>query len=71
MSFSSFDPVTKELLFGVYEAAWRLLSTTGRLPASEPARVRARQQLTRQLVAAADSGERDFERLKAKAIEEL
>ena len=36
MDLSSYDPTVKELLFRVYEAAWRELATSGRVAPSEP-----------------------------------
>lgn len=69
LSLLGSDPISRDLLFQVYAAAWRELALAGRVPPSERARNHARQRLTCQLAAAADSGERDFERLKAKAID--
>ena len=69
VSLSGFDTNTREVLFQVFAVAWRELAATGRVPPSENERNKIRQQVSRQLIAAAATGERDFERLKAKAID--
>jgi hypothetical protein len=56
--FSQYDAVTTELLYQVYDAAWLKVQTTGAASA----------QTKSQLVAAADTGERDFDLLKALAF---
>jgi hypothetical protein len=72
-SFSQFDPTTKALLDRAYDAAWRELVAAGALEVPLPLKVETRAQyrshLTRRLLAAAHGGERDFERLKALALE--
>ena len=72
-SFSQFDPATKALLDRAYDAAWRELEAAGTLevPPALKAEIRAqhRAQLTRQLLDAVHRGERDFERLKAFALD--
>ena len=68
MPFTQFDPATTNLLYRVYDAAWLTLGTAGNAAVSLPQRAATKEHLTRQLRAAANSGERDFERLKAWAL---
>ena len=68
MPFTQFDLATTNLLYRVYDAAWLTLGTTGSAAVSLPQRAATKEQLTCQLLAAANSGERDFERLKAWAL---
>jgi hypothetical protein len=65
--YAKFDPATKDLLCRVHHAALLELETADRLAVAQT-RAQHTAQLTRQLLAAADRGERDFERLKALAL---
>ena len=63
--FSTFDQATADLLCRVYDAVWQELEAAGSLAVTLPLKTKARARLTRRLIAAANSGERDFEQLKA------
>ena len=63
--FSTFDQATADLLGRVYDAVWQELEAAGSLAVTLPLKDRAKARLTRRLIAAANSGERDFEQLKA------
>jgi hypothetical protein len=66
--YSKFDPVTKDLLCRVHHEVLLELETVERFLGAE-IRAQHTAQLTRKLLAAADRGERDFERLKVLALE--
>jgi hypothetical protein len=63
--FSTFDQATNDLLCRVYDAVWQELEAAGSLAVTLPLKAEAKARLTRRLIAAANSGERDFEELKA------
>jgi hypothetical protein len=65
--YSKFDPATKNLLCRVHHAASLELEPVDILVEAETRALHI-AQLTRQLLAAADRGEREFERLKALAL---
>jgi hypothetical protein len=67
--FTPFDPATRELLHRVYDAAWQDLETAGRVAVSVSHQAAMKARLTSALLAAANSGERDFGRLKVLALE--
>lgn len=67
MPFSSHDPVTAQLLYRVFDAA--MLDLAGSLALSAARKSKTIAQITKQLLAAADTGERDPERLKLLALE--
>lgn len=70
MSYSKFDPAIQDLLCRVHHDALLDLETASRLAGVE---IKAQHvaRLTRQLLAAADRGERDFERLKLLALQRV
>lgn len=67
MPFSLYDPVTAQLLYRVFDAAMLDLDGSPALSAARKSTTIA--QITKQLLAAADTGERDPERLKFLALE--
>jgi hypothetical protein len=67
MPFSLHDPVTAQLLYRVFDAAMLDLDGSPALSAGRKSTTIA--QITKQLLAAADTGERDPERLKLLALE--
>jgi hypothetical protein len=67
-AFSQFDPATQDLLCRVHHAASLELEAADSLVGAEIRDERG-SRLTRQLLAAANTGEQDFERLKACALE--
>ncbi|HEX2337531.1 MAG TPA: hypothetical protein VHI72_13740 [Hyphomicrobiaceae bacterium] len=67
MPFSLHDPVTAQLLYRVFDAAMLDLAGTPALSAARKSTTIA--QITKQLLAAADTGEREPERLKLLALE--
>jgi hypothetical protein len=67
MPFSLHDPVTAQLLYRVFDAA--MLDLAGSLALSAAHKSKTIAQITKQLLAAADTGERDPERLKLLALE--
>jgi hypothetical protein len=67
MPFSLHDPVTAQLLYRVFDAAMLDLDGSPALSAARKSTTIA--QITKQLLAAADTGERDPERLKLLALE--
>ena len=70
MPYSKFDPATKDLLGRVHHEALLELETADRLAGAET-RAQHVARLTRQLLAAADRGERDFERLKVLTLQRV
>ena len=67
MPFSLHDPVTAQLLYRVFDAA--MLDLDGSLALSAAHKSTTIAQITKQLLAAADTGEREPERLKLLALE--
>ena len=67
MPFSLHDPVTAQLLYRVFDAA--MLDLDGSLALSTSRKSTTIAQITKQLLAAADTGEREPERLKLLALE--
>ena len=67
MPFSLHDPVTAQLLYRVFDAA--ILDLDGSLALSVARKSTTIAQITKQLLAAADAGEREPERLKLLALE--
>ena len=67
MPFSLHDPVTAQLLYRVFDAA--ILDLDGSLALSVARKSTTIAQITKQLLAAADTGEREPERLKLLALE--
>ena len=67
MPFSLHDPVTAQLLYRIFDAAVLDLAGSPALSAARKSTTIA--QVTGQLLAAADTGERDPERLKLLALE--
>ena len=67
MPFSLYDPVTAQLLYRVFDAA--ILDLDGSLALSAARKSTTIAQITKQLLAAADTGEREPERLKLLALE--
>jgi hypothetical protein len=64
MPYSHFDAATALLLEQAFEAAWFTLPNRVRW-----SQLRQADTMTRQIVAAADSGERDHDRLMKAALE--
>lgn len=64
--FNTYNAQTSRLLYDAYNAAWHDLEATSH-PWATHAATKAR--LTRGLLAAADAGERDPEKLKLAAIQ--
>ena len=67
MPFSLHDPVTAQLLYRVFDAA--IFDLGGSLALSAARKSTTIAQITKQLLAAADTGEREPERLKSLALE--
>jgi hypothetical protein len=67
MPFSLHDPVTAQLLYRVFDAA--ILDLDGSLALSVARKSTTIAQITKQLLAAADIGEREPARLKLLALE--
>jgi len=67
MPFSLHDPVTAQLLYRVFDAV--ILDLDGSLALSPARKPTTIAQITQQLLAAADTGEREPERLKLLALE--
>jgi hypothetical protein len=67
MPFSLHDPATAQLLYRVFDAAMLDLDGSPALSAARKSTTIA--QITKQLLAAADAGERDPEQLKLLALE--
>jgi hypothetical protein len=65
--YSKFDSATRELLCRVHHAASLQLEPLDNFVGAETRALHI-AQLTRQLLAAVDSGERDFQRLMALAL---
>jgi hypothetical protein len=65
--YSDFDAPTQSLLHGAFDAAWLALGKgAGRPP---PRRAATMTEVTRQLLVAAEGGERDHDRLVRAALE--
>lgn len=71
MPFSHFSSATTDALYRVYDAAWLELETAANPAVSSQRQAATKAKLTFQLLAAADRGERDFERLKTATLEGL
>ncbi len=67
MPFSLHDPVTAQLLYRVFDSA--ILDLDGSLALAVARKSTTIAQITKQLLAAADTGEREPERLKLLALE--
>jgi hypothetical protein len=67
MPYSLHNPVTAQLLYRVFDAA--ILDLDGSLALSVARKSTTIAQITKQLLAAADIGEREPERLKLLALE--
>jgi hypothetical protein len=67
VTFSSFDAVTVQLLYRVFDAA--MLDLEGSLALSAVRKSATIARITRQLLAAADTGEREAARLKVLALD--
>ena len=67
MPYSLHDPVTAQLLYRVFDAA--ILDLDGSPALSVARKSTTIAQITKQLLAAADTGEREPQRLKLLALE--
>jgi hypothetical protein len=66
--FSEYGPLTQKLLYGIFDEAWRGLDTP---QVSTIDLMVTRRRLTRALLDAADTGERDPEKLRLAAVRGL
>jgi hypothetical protein len=66
MPFTRFDAATATLIAGVFDDAWFTLPKRAHWPPSRQADTIAK--MTRQILAAADAGERDHDRLVQAAL---
>ena len=66
MPLSTFDPATTGTLIGALNTAWLLIGDTTTWTIKHRAKMAA--QITGQLLAAADAGERDHDRLVEAAL---
>ena len=71
MANSSLDSSTREMLHDLLEEAWQELLVGGNSRADLEDEQAVRDLLARRLLAAANDGERDPERLKEQALEGL
>lgn len=62
----SFEPSVLHTLVEVFESAWQSLESEGRVPAGSERAVR--DLLAKRIIACAQTGEKDFNRLKAYAL---
>jgi hypothetical protein len=69
--FEDYNNNTMKVLYSAYDAAWLELEEAADPRVSQPNKAVSISQLTRGLLAAANAGERDFERLKLAALQEL
>jgi hypothetical protein len=68
MISSALDPETVNIVSTAYEDAWREIEAATPSPMSEQVRSEASTALTRHLLAALESGERDPTKLKLLAL---
>jgi hypothetical protein len=63
-----FDPETVDLIARVYRAAWQEIDAAAAKPMTPSQKARASTDLTEHIMAAAESGERDPDKLKRIAL---
>ena len=68
MPFRKYDPKTMKLLDAVFDAAWAELMGKGEATLSVADAAKMKMAVTNRLLAAADRGERDPDRLRRMAL---
>jgi hypothetical protein len=66
---SRYEPETLSVLYSAFDAAWTDLQAALETPLSPVAQAKAKMFIAKNLLAAADAGERDPDRLKARALQ--
>jgi hypothetical protein len=71
LSKTSFDPEMTDILASAFDVAWQRLQNSGSPLAAEDAAVATREALAKTIIASAQSGERDKNRLVESALSRL
>jgi len=71
ISQSSFDPEMTEVLTAAFDAAWQRIKSSGNPLAAGDAAAATRETLAKNIIAAAQAGERDQNRLVESALSRL
>jgi hypothetical protein len=70
-SQSSFDPETIDILASAYDLAWQRVRSSGSPLAADEAAAATREALAKSIIALAETGERDKNRLVESAVSQL
>jgi hypothetical protein len=71
ISQSSFDPEMTDILTSAFDTAWQRLKSSGNPLAADDAAAATRETLAKNIIAAAQAGERDQNRLVESALSRL
>ena len=66
-----FDPETVNIIAAVYDAAWQEIEAAAAKPMSPSQKTQASTALTEHIMAAAEAGERDPDKLKLMALKAM
>jgi hypothetical protein len=71
LSKTSFDPAITDILASAFDVAWERLQNSGSPLAAEESAAATRETLAKNIIAAAQTGERDKNRLVESALSRL